>query len=820
MQKPSIEQIIDFAFICLANCEIQSGFEEILATINSQNEQSSGSYRRAEILLYMKYIAFYFKDSNEEIPKYLIDEAREPISLELINAIKLRMKNRDATLNAHHGNLVDATTQISKDVTSDVNNVNKNETVESTKSVNPRIPKILFSKIEDTNFSVRLVNVLKKQGINYVGEILTIDFLHLYRLPNVGRGTHKELLTFLKENRIDDLKVKGWPDSNRIEEFAPKNIQLVRVSDQEKSDKVRLNVSDLTDNQLELALCETRFFPFSVRLKNALDALGIKYFGEILIDGNQEHFATMQNVGKRTKLELKKYLSDYEISSLLFANWPDEIAIKQIITERSLSIGKEFAIIEGREKTIEASAAAVLKIVSAPIHYDAMLKRFGLRDECVPWTLQEIGDVGFESGVPITRERVRQIEQKYIRKLQNNILSSQACDEIEAFTHNKIILSQGMVEAYIQKKELSNATNIFSLLLRLKDMCLVTLDYEVVEVAWLDTKFLVPAKFSKLLSDTVMMIRSELSGKVFLQINDLFIKLRPQNNSISDEDFDLFKVHFYKAMSHVKNIFLWQDERVAVIAKRAYRLASHGTNRDGRRTNSLISALSMIFSICKTVNLDVLYQAIQRDRRINEEISFALFRAYLLNCNFLDISENTVVCKNRPVYDGVKPRDYEIIKIAQEENSNILTSTVIQNKLVQCGMSSNSAGVLRTTTPLLVNIKKGNFRTAGIFRLVCDLDDIDLIDDAGTAQKNADFDTTSSEIKIRNTPPVRTTGRANVIDHTLSEGTFPVFDQNDNLLSEITIRGKLFIGLKSLAAKNPDKDICLIFKNEHFIFKA
>ena len=86
--------------------------------------------------------------------------------------------------------------------------------------------------------------------------------------------------------------------------------------------------------------------------------------------------------------------------------------------------------------------------------------------------------------------------------------------------------------------------------------------------------------------------------------------------------------------------------------------------------------------------------------------------------------------------------------------------------------------------------------------------------------KNADFDTTSSEIKIRNTPPVRTTGRANVIDHTLSEGTFPVFDQNDNLLSEITIRGKLFIGLKSLAAKNPDKDICLIFKNEHFIFKA
>ena len=117
-------------------------------------------------------------------------------------------------------------------------------------------------------------------------------------------------------------------------------------------------------------------------------------------------------------------------------------------------------------------------------------------------------------------------------------------------------------------------------------------------------------------------------------------------------------------------------------------------------------------------------------------------------------------------------------------------------------------------------IKKGNFRTPGIFRLVCDLEDIDLIGDTDTGQKNVTFDSTATEINIRNTPPLRATGRANVIDHTLAEGTFPVLDQNENLLAELTIRGNLFIGLKSLAAKTPDKDISLIFEHDHFIFKT
>jgi len=317
MQKPSVEQIVDFALNCLVDCKVEFGFEEIQATINTHIDQSSETFRRAEILLYMKYIAYYFDGSNSSLPKYLAEEARKPISLELINVIKMRIKSWPEALNEDNENPVEKKTSTAKDNVVEALKVKKTETIAIKKGVDPNIPKILFSKIEDCNFSVRLLNVLKKEEVNYVGQILMIDFLHFYRLPNVGHGTHQELLTFLKENRLSDLKIESWPNSNSIKDFSPQSIQLVSSSVQEKSGKDRINISDLTNEQLELVLCEIRFIPFSVRLKNALDTLGVTYFGEILTDNNQQHFAALKNVGKKTKLELEKYLFDHEISSIL-----------------------------------------------------------------------------------------------------------------------------------------------------------------------------------------------------------------------------------------------------------------------------------------------------------------------------------------------------------------------------------------------------------------------------------------------------------------------------------------------------------------------
>ena len=198
MQKPSVEQIVDFALKCLSDCKVEFGFEEIQATINIRIDQSSETYRRAEVLLYMKYIAYYFEGSNPSIPKYLAEEARKPISLELINLIKMRIKNWHEALNEDNENPVEEKTATTKYKVVETPKVKKTETIATQKGEDPNIPEILFSKIEDCNFSVRLLNVLKKEEINYVGQILTIEFLHLYRLPNVGRGTHQELLTFLK----------------------------------------------------------------------------------------------------------------------------------------------------------------------------------------------------------------------------------------------------------------------------------------------------------------------------------------------------------------------------------------------------------------------------------------------------------------------------------------------------------------------------------------------------------------------------------------------------------------------------------------------
>ena len=58
-----------------------------------------------------------------------------------------------------------------------------------------------------------------------------------------------------------------------------------------------------------------------------------------------------------------------------------------------------------------------------PEHEEAMLKRFGLSDDCIQWTLQEVANEGFSNGIQITRERVRQIESIYVKSLKIRYLT-------------------------------------------------------------------------------------------------------------------------------------------------------------------------------------------------------------------------------------------------------------------------------------------------------------------------------------------------------------------------------------------------------------
>lgn len=76
----------------------------------------------------------------------------------------------------------------------------------------------LFMSIEQVDLSIRLSNVLKREGIKYLGELSLIDFTDFLRQPNVGRNTINELKKIQIEYNIVLPKFE-WPTDSEIQQL-------------------------------------------------------------------------------------------------------------------------------------------------------------------------------------------------------------------------------------------------------------------------------------------------------------------------------------------------------------------------------------------------------------------------------------------------------------------------------------------------------------------------------------------------------------------------------------------------------------------------
>ena len=133
-------------------------------------------------------------------------------------------------------------------------------------------------------------------------------------------------------------------------------------------------------------------------------------------------------------------------------------------------------------------------------------------------------------------------------------------------------------------------------------------------------------------------------------------------------------------------------------------------------------------------------------------------------------------------------RSQATLDTALEIGSATFTSTQLIKGLVEKGLSTNAARVRSNISPFLVHLKKGNFRTPGIFRLICELEDLDIInyrEEDGLLNNVLDG---AQEFKIPNNPPLRVTGRAVVPELEINEGEYQVYDEEDNYLLDILFR--------------------------------
>ena len=459
--------------------------------------------------------------------------------------------------------------------------------------------------------------------------------------------------------------------------------------------------------------------------------------------------------------------------------------------------------------TLENEVVSILSQIVATGHQDGIFKRLGLKDDCIPWTLQEVGNQGFENGTKLTRERVRQIQRDYLVKLNNTIFSAKKCKRLSSYLEKQIIISKPILEKYVAEQGLSKSSNATSLILRLKKFGFCTISHVLVEVTWINGQFLVREDYVETFHKILKILKQNLVGKVFVNINKTYVNL------ISEQEQNIF----VESLKQLPNLFVYEDENTTFVARRAYRLSRQGANKDGVRTNSLVSELSLIFSICRAVNFSILRKAISRSRIVKEDISPNLLRAYLESCLFLKIEGDEVRCIKRPKGVSKYPRDIMLKNLAIELNIATFTSKQITQYLVAKGLSSNAANVLRTQSALIVSLRKGSFQETGLFRLICNVDEIDMVAQKTDDGNSADGADQTTKFTIKNNPPLRATGRASVAKLETPDGEYQLYDNEENFVADLVVKGKIIFGLKSLAGQDNEKDLVMAFHEDRFILR-
>ena len=125
---------------------------------------------------------------------------------------------------------------------------------------------------------------------------------------------------------------------------------------------------------------------------------------------------------------------------------------------------------------------------------------------------------------------------------------------------------------------------------------------------------------------------------------------------------------------------------------------------------------------------------------------------------------------------------------------------------------------MNQTSCLVVSLPPGRYQRRGIFRPICNLEDIELVGDSSELTSQENTDENFVEIDINNDAMLKITGCFSLASKKIKNGTYEVYDSNHNALFHINVKGLKISGLKQLFKYTSDQNFKLIFNFQDKIF--
>ena len=181
---------------------------------------------------------------------------------------------------------------------------------EEKKIDNENYDKNFLIKIDDLDLSVRVLNFLKTENINYVGELIQYTEQDILSFPNAGRKSLQDIKYALSQINLN-LGTRLNKDLNLDENITEKTDHTIK--------------SKLTEEQIKILTTVVRNINLSQRSINGLLNLGCVYVGDILKFGISD-FKKLPNLGASSIKEIELFIKTINLEFYdELAPWNEEI---------------------------------------------------------------------------------------------------------------------------------------------------------------------------------------------------------------------------------------------------------------------------------------------------------------------------------------------------------------------------------------------------------------------------------------------------------------------------------------------------------------
>ena len=236
----------------LFRMEEEQGWEYQRAEIFSNLTSSGVHLKHYELELLAGYIANVMHKLEVSIPRHFLKRRLKPVDPALARAIE-----QEVVKNLKNNKLInDVGVQVAQNLKNMPSTLENDDTFVDISPIGKELVEfeslsdseieLLLIPINQLTLGTRLSGLLRNRNVLYLGQLVDLNTLQLYREPNVGRKTIDELFSLVQKYNLKDFPLFIWPEDTVI-----RGIIASRKIEPSRSFKISCNEAQTLEEEVE-----------------------------------------------------------------------------------------------------------------------------------------------------------------------------------------------------------------------------------------------------------------------------------------------------------------------------------------------------------------------------------------------------------------------------------------------------------------------------------------------------------------------------------------------------------------------------------------